>query len=256
VEPLEIRGSQVVLHDDGIDSPSESRCGILSVRCSATAAAHSLRGKHLKKATIHAIDGDLGKLYDIYFDDEKWTVRYLVVDTTKIWPVGRRVLISPHALLPGPEPGQALHLNLTKEQIRHSPSINTDRPVSRQQETDLAMHYGWPAMSVGMLPAGIVGPSYTYTGTHYAHTESADQTASTTSDSDPHLRSAREVASYHLESPVGRFGHVEDFEYNLTEARVRALVAEAEGTTVLIPVGDVLEIRWADRTVKVRQLRL
>ena len=53
--------------------------------------------KDLKGYAIGATDGDIGKLDDFYFDDEAWTIRYLVADTGN-WLLGRKVLISPIAL--------------------------------------------------------------------------------------------------------------------------------------------------------------
>ena len=53
-----------------------------------------LTNKHVKDFTIHAVDGEIGSVVDIYFDDETWAIRYLVVDTGG-WLGGRRVLISP-----------------------------------------------------------------------------------------------------------------------------------------------------------------
>ena len=47
--------------------------------------------------TIKATDGDIGEVVEFFFDDEKWTIRYLVADTGG-WLTGRRVLISPAAL--------------------------------------------------------------------------------------------------------------------------------------------------------------
>ena len=37
--------------------------------------------KDLKGYAIGATDGDIGKLDDFYFDDESWTIRYLVAET-------------------------------------------------------------------------------------------------------------------------------------------------------------------------------
>lgn len=48
---------------------------------------------HLKGVTIEAMDGDIGSVQDLYYDDQTWTVRYLVVDTGT-WLPGRQVLIS------------------------------------------------------------------------------------------------------------------------------------------------------------------
>lgn len=50
--------------------------------------------KQLQGDAILAKDGALGRLLDVYFDDERWAVRYLVVDTGT-WLAGRRVLLSP-----------------------------------------------------------------------------------------------------------------------------------------------------------------
>lgn len=47
--------------------------------------------------TVGATDGDIGSVSDLYFDDERWTIRYLVADTGD-WLPGRPVLISPIAL--------------------------------------------------------------------------------------------------------------------------------------------------------------
>ena len=45
---------------------------------------------------IRATDGDLGTVDEFYFDDETWTIRYIVVETGN-WLSGRKVLISPVA---------------------------------------------------------------------------------------------------------------------------------------------------------------
>ena len=53
--------------------------------------------KDLKGYAIGATDGDIGKLDDFYFDDESWTIRYLVAETGN-WLLNRKVLISPFTL--------------------------------------------------------------------------------------------------------------------------------------------------------------
>jgi hypothetical protein len=44
--------------------------------------------------TVAAVDGDLGRLTDLRFDDERWVVRYLVVETDA-WARNGQMLISP-----------------------------------------------------------------------------------------------------------------------------------------------------------------
>ncbi len=55
-----------------------------------------LRLQNLQHYTIGANDGEVGQVETVYFDDESWTVRYLVVDTGN-WLSGRKVLISPRS---------------------------------------------------------------------------------------------------------------------------------------------------------------
>ena len=73
----------------------------------------------LKGVTIEAMDGDIGSVQDLYFDDQTWTIRYLVVDTGT-WLPGRQVLISPFAfqVVPG---ASRLRTSLTKDQIEEQP---------------------------------------------------------------------------------------------------------------------------------------
>src|SRR5918992_4602924 len=95
----------------------------------------------LKGKTIHASDGELGTVDQFLFDDESWTIRYLVVETGKL--LGRKVLISPISI-DRKQKTDGLTLSLTKEQIRNSPDIDTDKPVSRQHEAQYFNYYGYP----------------------------------------------------------------------------------------------------------------
>jgi uncharacterized protein YrrD len=48
---------------------------------------------HLRGFAIHANDGEIGSLRDVYFDDQSTLIRYFVVDTGT-WLRGRRVLLT------------------------------------------------------------------------------------------------------------------------------------------------------------------
>ena len=89
--------------------------------------------KDLKGNTIVATDGDIGKVADFYFDDKSWTIRYLVADTGN-WLLGRQVLLSPIAVGNADFSGGRNNVKLTKKQVEESPSIDSDKPVSRQHE--------------------------------------------------------------------------------------------------------------------------
>jgi hypothetical protein len=44
--------------------------------------------------SFQAIDGDIGRLEEVYFDDQHWHVRYFVVRTGN-WLLGQQVLLIP-----------------------------------------------------------------------------------------------------------------------------------------------------------------
>ena len=53
---------------------------------------HKLRD--LQGDAIHAEDGEVGSVDDLYFDDQGWDVHYLVVNARRLVP-GRKYLVSP-----------------------------------------------------------------------------------------------------------------------------------------------------------------
>jgi hypothetical protein len=76
---------------------------------------------------LSATDGNIGTVEDFYFDDESWTIRYLLADTAK-WLPGRKVLIPSVALESIDRAAKSLVIKLSKDQIKNSP----ERDLSRQ----------------------------------------------------------------------------------------------------------------------------
>ena len=101
--------------------------------------------KTLKGYKLDSLDGEIGRVKEFYFDDRHWTIRYLVADTGN-WLPGRQVLISPYALVAVNTDiyKEQIEIDLTKKQIEDSPSLNSDKPVSRQFEENYYGYYGWP----------------------------------------------------------------------------------------------------------------
>jgi hypothetical protein len=62
----------------------------------------------------------------LYFDDWKWTIRYLMIDTGK-WLPSREVLVSP--AVAGRPDGQAgdIPVDFMMEQVRNSPNVDTEQ---------------------------------------------------------------------------------------------------------------------------------
>ena len=114
--------------------------------------------KTLKGYTLHSLDGEIGRVREFYFDDRHWTVRYLVAETGN-WLTGRQVLISPYALGGVVQGEQHITVALTKKQIEGSPSLDSDKPVSRQFEEAYNQYYGWPMYWGGPYNWGVIPTS-------------------------------------------------------------------------------------------------
>jgi hypothetical protein len=106
----------------------------------------------------------IGTVQEFYFDDQSWTVRYLIADAGG-WLSGRQVLISPYALDRANEGGKVIPVDLTKTRIEKSPSLNIDKPVSRQYEWD----YYSTAGGLGIGAVGTLGGSASIRGAGRLH---------------------------------------------------------------------------------------
>lgn len=192
---------------------------------------------------IRSRDGDIGGVHDFYFDDQKWTVRYLVADTGK-WLPGRKVLISPAAIGQPQWREHVISVNLTKDQVKHSPSIDAEKPVSRQMEEELFTYYGWPNYWVEPL-YGV--PAYGAAAAGTAMSRPPEPSG------DPHLHSGREVTGYYLHATDGDIGHVEDFVFDDESLKIRYLVVDTKnwlpGKKVLISTDWIAQISWPETRV-------
>src|SRR5271156_5389574 len=92
--------------------------------------------------SIVASDGRLGTVSDFLFDDANWLIRWLVVDTGD-WLSGRKVLLPTYVLGHLDKEPREFSVALTMQQVKDSPDMDTDRPVSRQIESNICDYYGW-----------------------------------------------------------------------------------------------------------------
>jgi uncharacterized protein YrrD len=203
---------------------------------------------------ILATDGTLGSVSDIYFDDRSWAVRYLVVDTGT-WLPGRKVLIPTSALGAPDSPRREFPVNLTREQVKSAPSIDEDKPVSRQHEADLYGYYGWaPYWGGGAITPGLAG--YAPGIVPPPEPPAADREHE---QGDPSLRSGREVVGYGLRASDGDIGHVEDILIEDEGWRVRYLLIDTRnwlpGRKVVIAPDWVRAIDWTSRRIEIDHTR-
>ncbi len=205
------------------------------------------KAKTLKGYRMHCLDGSIGTVKEFYFDDNHWTTRYLVADTGN-WLPGRQVLISPYSLVDVRRERQEVIVELTKKQIEDSPSLDSDKPVSRQFEMDFYGFYAWPVYWDGPLMWGpfpnIERDREKATGKGWGEGEKKW---------DPHLRSTREVTGYNIQALDGEVGHVEDFIFDDQTWAIRYLVIDTEnwlpGKKVLVSPQWAERVSWSESKV-------
>ncbi len=203
------------------------------------------KAKTLTGYKLESIDGEVGKIKEFYFDDQHWTVRYLVAETGG-WLLGRKVLVSPYALGALLPEKKHIEINLTKKQIQDSPSDYSDLPVSRQFEDDYYGYYGWPMYW---------GGPYSWGASPYIVRDSANwrEYAPDEKSTDAHLRSTHDVSGYHIQATDGEIGHIEDFILDDETWAIRYLIINTgtwwPGRKLLISPRWVTSVSWGESKV-------
>jgi hypothetical protein len=200
--------------------------------------------KTLKGYKLNSLDGEIGSVKEFFFDDRHWVIRYLVADTGD-WLVGRKTLISPYALDAVNREKHHISIDLTKKQIENSPSLDSDKPVSRQFEEAYYGYFGWPLYWGGPFMWG----SYLYP----ARDPEQRRAAPGEKPWDAHLRSTDDVSGHHIQAADGEVGHVEDFLIDDETWAIRYLVIDTRnwmpGKKVLVSPQWIERVSWSESKV-------
>lgn len=218
-----------------------------------------------ENCTIGATDGFIGHVKDLYFDDEGWVIRYLIVETGE-WLARRRVLISPIALNQPNWAEKLLPAAITQDQVKNSPNIDTAKPVSRQHEIGYLGYYGYPyywgggSLWGGSLHPGAMlwGLEYGERNDEYRRTQAQNARAADDAHNerdDPHLRSGNAILKYHVHATDGDIGHVQGLLIDERTWSIRYMIVNTSnwwlGHEVLIAPEWISEVNWAASKVSV-----
>jgi hypothetical protein len=216
---MDIAKNESVTSVSAAEIPSESET------LHRESALHSLNA--LMGAPVTATDGAMGTVHNFLFDDQSWTIRYLVIDVGS-WLERRYVLLST-AVFDYPDwAKKTFHAHLTRDQVRHSPDIDTHKPVSRQQEIAMHEYFGWPGYWADWyFPFRSIRTQLKYP----LHTKE-----------DPHLRSALSVLGYDVSAIDGPMGQLEDFIVEKATWHLNYIVVRAGDWLCEYPL--VVSTRW------------
>jgi hypothetical protein len=211
----------------------------------------------LKNLAIHASDGDIGLTKDFYFDDKQWAIRYLVVETGS-WLFSKRILLSPISIKELNQENKTLTVSISRSQVKNSPDIDSEKPVSRQYEVDYMGYYGYPHYwgntgLWGSYPSPyMMAPGYYSVAPQPDDFDApdmfADVNAALSRDKDHHLRSSDAVTGYHLDAIDGELGHLQGMLIDIDTWAIRYLIINTSnwwlGHLVLIAPKWIKEVSW------------
>ncbi len=206
------------------------------------------RFKRLKGKTLQTTDGEIGKVTDVYFEDQTWAIRYLVVRAGN-WFSGEKVLISPIAVDDLEPTEDFVSVYLTKDQVKDSPSYDERKPVSREYEVPYFAYYGWPYYwGHGSLWGAGINPRDLRNSEAHRIPQPNELERSHNA-----LRSSKEVSGYHIRSLDGEIGHITDFLFDVETWTIRYLVLDTRnwlpGKKVLLSPDWATRIDWPKQIV-------
>jgi hypothetical protein len=168
---------------------------------------------------VHARDGEIGKVRELYFDDAHWLVRYIVVDTNR-WLPGHRVLLPSSMVDEVRWEDRELRVSVTRDQVKNSPRVDTDKPVAMQHRAEEKAQRRWPLYLAGeaiaSVPEALVAPAF----------EPVNRNGK---PFDPHLRATRVVTGLEVRGQDGIAGRVADFVLDDDGWAIRYLVIDVGG---------------------------
>jgi len=205
--------------------------------------ANTIRGYRLT-----APDGEIGAVNDFFFDQEDWTIRYVMVKAEE-WLPDRRVLIAPAEFDAPDWSRKVLPISLTKEKIKNSPKIPLDLPISRAHEIALADYYAWQ-------PYWITPVKEAKQSERAIPPESCPRTDSRLDyDSDIRLHGLQEIKGYRVCSVDGRVGYVEDLGVETADCQIRYLIVDGwdlyPGRHFVVPTSYADSLDWMNIEIRI-----
>jgi hypothetical protein len=159
--------------------------------------------------------------------------------------LARRLVIVPAAVAKPDWTKKVVSAHLTKDQLLESPDVDSQKPVSRQQQLALNEHFGWSENVFDwFIPSALV-PARREFPVH--------------SHDDPHLRGALDLTGYRVFAADGYLGTLEDFVLEQASWHINYLIVKVGGWVYgheqLISNLCVEAISWAHHRVSLVDCR-
>ncbi|MDG5786492.1 PRC-barrel domain-containing protein [Evansella sp. AB-P1] len=201
----------------------------------------------LKSFSVVGNDGGFGTVDNVLFDEDKWTIRYLVVKAG-LWFTNERLYISPASIEEIDIKSEMIRLNISRDQAAKAPIIG-DEPISRKQEREFSSYYQFsPYWLGGKVWGGVVLARDLL---------DFDQPVQEVEDNEdePKIHVANDVIGYELAAQEDTFGKIEDLLFEEESYVIRYFVVDTKkilpGKKVLISTEWISHVDWVSGRVEV-----
>lgn len=151
---------------------------------------------------LTAEDGNVGRVEDLYFEDDTWCLKYFLVDCGQ-WRPRRKMLFPVHLIETVDWASRFIPLSLTRTQIRENSSVDFSTTLPWQLEKDLYEYFRWPSYWHASI----------YHSPEYSKM-SPPPSAPRADGLNGKLHSLREITGYQVEAHDGDIGHLADIMLN------------------------------------------
>ncbi|WP_339184779.1 PRC-barrel domain-containing protein [Oceanobacillus sp. FSL W7-1293] len=206
-------------------------------------------GSTLTNLTIQATDGEIGKVKDLYFNDD-WELRFIVVDTRK-WLPGKKVLLPFHVQEEINLEEGYLKVDRDKETIRESPEVPEDKDfVSSYQEVVLD-YFGWNSYKENAVLDSDHGPVTTGNGQLENTSVPPEPDLAAPENASDNLRSIEEFMEFKAHATDGKIGLVDNIILT-EEGKIQYLVVNSnesyvENNLYLYRTDQVTSVDWFEK---------
>jgi sporulation protein YlmC with PRC-barrel domain len=204
--------------------------------------------KHLQGDELRGFDGELGRVQRLYFDPQKWTIRYLAVGTAP-----GSALVSTLSLRAVDCRNRTIRAGLRRAQVLGAPRVNPAEPVDGETELRCHQHYGLPPYWGGlgvwgdyMLPALLLA--------QWGDGEAAGLPQDPPAHEEP-LHGTDELENLRVRASDGELGGVEDLVVDDESWQIAFLVVDTggrlQGRKVIVDPAWIDSVDWPLRTAQI-----
>ncbi|WP_087973389.1 PRC-barrel domain-containing protein [Oceanobacillus rekensis] len=209
----------------------------------------------LKNYSILAKDGEMGKIKDIYFNDQNWGIRYAIVDTRK-WLPGRKVLLPPDIFINVNKDDKYVAVEYDKEMVRNSPPVPENEDLTKEQESNLVDYYGWNVFPDNALIGTERGPIGTFEPNRSVKEKVPEephlQREQNGDKNEKHLRSEDETIGFKVHAKDGKIGKLVDMIYDSEQWKINYIVVNSnenllEEELYIYRVEQIKTVDWFEK---------